>query len=70
MMEFETAFDLFLGKREYDRVENALFLMARAAFAAGWTAAGGAAPPDPKIIEFLPELRREIGTGRTQNTEG
>ena len=44
--------------------------MARAAFAAGWTAAGGAAPPDPKIIEFLPELRREIGTGKPQNTEG
>lgn len=38
---FERAFDRFLECREYDAAESALFAMIRAAFQAGWIAAGG-----------------------------
>lgn len=39
--EFEQAFDDFLGGEDYDRAEDALFAVIRAAFLAGWNAAGG-----------------------------
>ena len=39
--DFEYAFSEFLDRREYDEAENALFAIVRAAFAAGWKAAGG-----------------------------
>ena len=49
---FEKAFSDFLDRREYDQAENALFSMVRIAFAAGWKAACGKAPPPQKILEL------------------
>ena len=47
--EFESAFSNFLDRREYDDAESALFSIVRAAFLAGWNAAGGN-PPEPQPI--------------------
>ena len=41
--EFEAAFSCFLERHEYDDAESVLFEIVRAAFLAGWRAAGGAA---------------------------
>ncbi len=37
--QFELAFGEFLDSQEYDRAEDALFSLVRAAFRAGWLAA-------------------------------
>ena len=50
---FEEAFGEFLDTREYDRIEEAIFKFARAAFEAGWKAAGGAVPDGDKVIDIL-----------------
>ena len=42
--QFELAFSTFLEQHEYDEAESYLFTMMRAAFAAGWQAAGGETP--------------------------
>lgn len=47
--ELEKAFSGFLERREYDEAESALFSLVRAAFLAGWNAAGGR-PPEPQPI--------------------
>ena len=52
--EFEEAFAAFLEQREYDRAEDFLFSLARAAFAAGWMAAGGTPPKAKKIFQLIP----------------
>ena len=39
--EYEEAFGRFLERAEYDEAEGALFSLVRAAFQAGWLAAGG-----------------------------
>ena len=39
--EFEAAFSAFLDQQAYDDAESALFALVRAAFLAGWSAAGG-----------------------------
>lgn len=39
--QFEIAFSNFLDCREYDDAQDYIFSVARAAFAAGWKAAGG-----------------------------
>ncbi|MGN0663803.1 MAG: hypothetical protein ACI4L5_01885 [Negativibacillus sp.] len=52
--EFEKAFSDFLDGNEYDRASNALFSVVRIAFSAGWEAAGGASPSDPRIFALLP----------------
>lgn len=52
-VEFEEAFSSFLERREYDEAESALFSMVRAAFCAGWQAAGGAPPKVQRIFELL-----------------
>lgn len=39
--QFEIAFSHFLDCREYDDAQDYIFSVARAAFAAGWKAAGG-----------------------------
>lgn len=44
--DFEKAFGDFLESEVYDRGEDALFTLTRAAFIAGWKAAGGE-PPEP-----------------------
>lgn len=42
--DFEAAFSAFLDRREYDELVQCLFTFVRAAFLAGWKAAGGEAP--------------------------
>ena len=44
--EFETAFSAFLEGPVYEAAEQALFELARAAFTAGWRAAGRNVPQD------------------------
>ena len=39
--DFEAAFSAFLDRREYDELVQCLFTFVRAAFLAGWKAAGG-----------------------------
>ena len=51
--EFETAFDQFLQRHEYDEAENYLFSMVRLAFAAGWRAAGGDPPKAERLFELI-----------------
>lgn len=51
-IDFEEAFGNFIDRREYDSVESALFTALRAAFIAGWKAAGGELPVSHKIIEL------------------
>ena len=52
--DFEAAFSAFLDRREYDELVQCLFTFVRAAFLAGWKAAGGEAPepqpPDRKSV--------------------
>ena len=56
--EFEHAFSEFLDRHEYDEAENALFTIVRAAFAAGWLAAGGEAPQSEKIFQLLSDAKK------------
>ena len=51
---FEQAFGQFLERREYDEAENGLFMIVRAAFAAGWEAAGGKPWKPQEIVRLLP----------------
>ena len=51
--EFEAAFDRFLEQAEYDEAEDALFSLARAAFQAGWLAAGGEEGAAVRMFEVL-----------------
>lgn len=51
--EFEFAFSNFLERREYDEAENALFSVVRAAFLAGWEAAGGKLPEPQPILQLI-----------------
>jgi hypothetical protein len=51
--DFEAAFANFLDRREYDGAEAALFDMVRAAFLAGWKAAGGEPPMPQKIFQLV-----------------
>lgn len=49
--DFEAAFSAFLDRREYDELVQCLFTFVRAAFLAGWKAAGGEAPePQPPLL--------------------
>ena len=56
--DFEHAFSEFLDRHEYDEAEHALFAIVRAAFAAGWKAAGGKMPQSEKIFQVLPDVRK------------
>ena len=51
--DFEEAFSSFLERREYDEAEGALFAIVRAAFLAGWNAAGGEPPTPQKLFELI-----------------
>jgi len=54
--EFEKAYGDFIERREYDEAQNALFMVVRISFEAGWKAAGGEPPTPHKIFELvLPE---------------
>ncbi|MBP8639278.1 MAG: hypothetical protein KBI01_00040 [Oscillospiraceae bacterium] len=50
---FEKAFNDFLERKEYDEAEAALFLITRAAFTAGWLAAGGKALKPQTLFELM-----------------
>ena len=52
--EFEGAFSPFLDRQEYDEAEAALFAIVRAAFQAGWCAAGGQTPTAEPVVHILP----------------
>ncbi|MDY4191884.1 MAG: hypothetical protein SOX72_06675 [Oscillospiraceae bacterium] len=47
-----------MERREYDEAEDALFSVVRAAFLAGWEAAGGK-PPEPQEILWLVRDEKE-----------
>lgn len=51
--DFEAAFDRFLERAEYDAAEAAVFSLVRAAFLAGWRAAGGSAGTSERLFEVL-----------------
>ena len=51
--KFETAFSNFLDRHEYDDAEAALFEIVRAAFLAGWCAAGGEGPQAERVFQIL-----------------
>lgn len=51
--DFEAAFDRFLERAEYDAAEAAVFSLVRAAFLAGWRAAGGSPGTSARLFEVL-----------------
>lgn len=51
--KLEFAFSQFLERQEYDEAEAALFAIVRAAFLAGWKAAGGTMPEKQDIVRIL-----------------
>lgn len=66
--DFEEAFGNFLDRTEYDKAANALFAITRAAFQAGWLAAGGQPPVPQKLFELIrpdkdPQQTEEEDTG-------
>lgn len=59
---FEAAFSDFLDSREYDQVENSIFAIIRAAYAAGWKAAEDESSQTPKLVQIV----RTDGSGNFQ----
>jgi len=57
--DFEKAYANFIDRREYDEAQNALFMMVRTSFTAGWQAAGGDLPTPHKIFDLLPKKDKE-----------
>lgn len=56
MVDFEVAFGDFMNCKEYDKVEDDLFALARTAFMAGWAASRHEADQAQKIVHFDPPL--------------
>ena len=56
--DFEASFGDFLERHEYDDMEALLFSLVRAAFRAGWEAAGGKPLKPEPVLTLLP------GSGR------
>ena len=52
--QFDRAWAEFLQKPEYDAAKEAVFAVTRAAFLAGWLAAGGDAPQEERLFQVLP----------------
>ena len=50
---YEKSFNDFLERKDYDYAQNALFEIVRAAFEAGWLAAGGEALKRQNIFEIV-----------------
>lgn len=48
--DFEEAFGNFLEREEYDAASIALFTVVRAAYLAGWKAAGGDPPKAQPVV--------------------
>lgn len=51
--EFEAALDRFLEGKEADAAHQVLYDITRAAFLAGWCAAGGEPPQGEGIFELI-----------------
>ena len=56
-VDFEIAFGDFLERQEYDDVESRIFSLVRAAFRAGWDAAGGVPPRAEPVIRLVDRPR-------------
>ena len=57
---FEEAFDHFIAQAVYDRAEQSLFDRTRAAFLAGWLAAGGSEGSSARLFQIIrPESHEE-----------
>ena len=52
--EFEEALDNFLEGDEAEDAHQALYVIIRAAFLAGWRSAGGDPPQEQKLFELIP----------------
>ena len=52
--QFDCAWAEFLQKPEYGAAKAAMFAVTRAAFLAGWLAAGGDAPQEERLFQVLP----------------
>ena len=65
---FEAAFDAFLERREYDEAQQAQFALVRAAFLAGWLAAGGDRPQQARLFEVLRPRKRRMTRGRARGS--
>ena len=57
--EYEEAFDRFLESSVCDETNEAVFALSRAAFLAGWLAAGGTPVQETKIFEVLKSEGKE-----------
>ena len=51
--DFEKSFSSFLDRHEYDEAEQKLFAVVRAAYRAGWEAAGGKSPESQGILRLI-----------------
>ncbi len=61
MLDFEKTFSSFLENKVYDNADNAIFLLVRAAYLAGWKAAGGEEPQEDKIINIFHQVAQSKG---------
>ena len=52
-VDFEKSFSDFLDRKEYDEAHSALFSIVRAAYKAGWSAAGGNPPTPQGVLHLL-----------------
>ena len=52
-IDYEEAYGNFLERHEYDDVEAMIFSLVRAAFRAGWEAAGGTLPEPQPILRLM-----------------
>ncbi|MBR5110469.1 MAG: hypothetical protein IK099_09755 [Clostridia bacterium] len=50
---FEKTFEAFLDRDTYDQAEEALFSLLRAAFIAGWKAAGGKETDTENVVKMV-----------------
>ncbi len=55
----EKRLDDFLGSTDYDKAEDALYTIVRAAFIAGWKAAGGEMPPPGKVLPMRRSTKKD-----------
>lgn len=62
--KFEKAFNDFLERKEYDEAENALFTIVRAAFTAGWLAAGGEPLKPQALFELMRKTDKDNSTDK------
>ena len=58
--DYEEAFGNFPERHEYDDVETLVFTLVRAAFRAGWEAAGGSLPEPEPIIRLMKNGEAEV----------